>query len=264
MLPSDFENLCHQFDAMGGLRLLVSGGEPLAHPQWEELNAVLAEAPFRRVLLSNGQTLDEETTASLSVDAVQLSIDGLKKGHEAVRGSGTFDKVLQAATNVLNSGLDLSIATMAHAMNLEEFEQMATFVQELGATEWSIDAPCVAGRLEEHLSLQITPQQAAKAMRCGFGGAYHGGNKDMACGLHLATVGADGLIAQCGFYFDNPLGTVGEGLESVWARREALTLDSVEGCRSCKVAEVCGGGCRYRAESLTVPDAVMCELHGIV
>lgn len=263
MAPETFEALCTEFDGMGGLRLLVSGGEPLLHPRWEEINAILAAAPVRRVLLSNGQRLDERTAASLAVDGVQLSIDGLRAGHEALRGPGSFERVVRSARAVVDAGLSLSIATMVHAGNLSEFAEMADRVRELGATEWSIDAPCVAGRLAADTGLHVTPEQAAKAMGYGFGAAYHGGNGEMACGLHLATVGADGCVAQCGFYFDRPLGHVREGLAAAWNRREPTLLAAIEGCNRCEAAQMCGGGCRYRASSPDRPDEAMCALYGV-
>lgn len=262
MDPEALAAVVRQFEAMSGLRLMISGGEPLAHPQWSEINTVLAALPVRRVLLTNGGLLTPEIAEQLNFDEVQISIDGLQPGHDAVRGKGSYEKAMSAARMVLNAGLDLSVATMVHSHNLAEMAELEKVVHSLQAIEWGIDAPVVSGRLSENQELAVTPEQAAKAMSRAYGGAFHGGTDGMACGLHLCTVAADGKVAQCGFYFDDPLGDVSEGLLACWTRRNPLRLADITGCRDCDVADDCGGGCRFRAVNEFSPDPVMCAAMG--
>ncbi len=262
--PAQVERVCDEFEQLGGLRLLVSGGEPLTHPRWEEINEILAARSFRKVLLTNGLLLDGKTLRGLGVDEVQISLDGMRAGHEALRGGATFGPAVKAAEVVAGSGRDLSIATMAHPGNLGELEELGELVRRLDAREWSIDVPCPSGRLEGGSAVEgVTAAQGAAAISRGFGGAYHGGSDGMACGLHLATVGADGTVAQCGFYFDKPLGKIGEGLATCWQARKPVVLKEVEGCNRCPEAEECGGGCRFRAPDPCKPDPVMCALYNV-
>lgn len=260
---ASFAHLVREFEALGGLRLLVSGGEPLTHPQWPELNAALAALPVRRVLLTNGLLLDEARLGELHFDEVQVSLDGTAAGHDLLRGAGTFGRAVAAARRVARAGLDLSVATSAHQGNLGEFDDLGRLVRDLGAREWGIDVPCVAGRLAENSRLAVTPEQGASAMAHAFGGAYHGGADGMACGLHLCTVAADGRVAQCGFYLDAPLGQAEEGLRTCWSRRRPVSLTDVPGCRDCPAGEDCGGGCRFRAPGPDRPDPVQCALRGV-
>jgi radical SAM protein with 4Fe4S-binding SPASM domain len=262
--PAEFGALCAEFEELGGLRLLVSGGEPLAHPRWVEVNEILAGLSVRRVLLTNGLLLDDEVLENLAADEVQVSLDGLEAGHEGLRGPGTFSRAVEAARRVAKSGRDLSAATMVHAGNLGEFEELGRLVRDLGASSWNIDAPSRAGRFGENPRLAVAASQAAEAMAHGFGDSYHGGNEGMGCGLHLLTAGADGTLAQCGFYFDRPLGTAREGLRRAWEKRVPVPLLAIEGCRDCEALADCGGGCRFRAPAENLPDEVLCRLHGIV
>jgi radical SAM protein with 4Fe4S-binding SPASM domain len=260
---STIASLVREFDAMGGLRLLVSGGEPLLHPHWPEVNALLSSLSVRRVLLTNGTLLDDACLAELCFDEIQVSLDGLAAGHEVLRGPGTFGKAVNAAHRVREAGFDLSIATAAHPGNLGELEGLAELVEGLGAREWGIDVPCFAGRLAAEPGLALTPVQGAQAMVRAFGGAYHGSGEGMACGLHLCTVAADGRVAPCGFYLDTPLGRAEEGLRACWQRRRPLSLAKVEECAACPAAGECGGGCRFRAPAADRPDPVMCALFGV-
>ncbi len=251
-------DILDQFDSMQGLRVLLSGGEPLLYPQFDKLNEHLTGYGFRVVLLTNGVLMDEDTAVNLNAHEVQVSIDGMGPGHDLLRGNGSFDKVVSAAKAVTAAGLDLSIATMAHSGNLDQMEQLKQLIEDLGAREWSIDVPCITGRLEESSELAVTPEQGAQAMSLGFGGSYHGSGEGFACGRHLATVMPGGSVCQCGFYADQPLGNVSEGLEVCWLRREYIRLTDLE-CGDCKALEECAGGCRFRAGG-PAKDPVMCAL----
>ena len=233
------------------------------HPQWQEINALLAALPLRRVLLSNGLLL-ERALANLNCDEVQISLDGLAAGHERLRGQGSFAKAVKAARAVKESGRDLSIATMAHASNLDEMDGPGGVGARAGGRRVGASTPpALTGRLGQHPELAVSPEQAAQAMARAYGGAFHGGGGGMACGLHLATVAADGKMAQCGFYLDQPLGRAEEGLWTCWARRKAVSMNDLNGCRYCEAADDCGGGCRFRAPGPLEPDPVMCAAFGI-
>jgi radical SAM protein with 4Fe4S-binding SPASM domain len=256
------EQALKEFESLGGLRVLLSGGEPLLHPSWCEINRLLGTLSLRRVLLTNGLLLEPGLLDELQCDEVQVSLDGMRAGHETLRGAGTFDQTVQSARRVREAGRDLSIATMAHSRNLHEFEELSSLVRDLGAREWGIDVPCVAGRLGPG-ELLVTPAQAVGVLGHAFGGSYHGGSDGMSCGLHLGTVGANGAVATCGFYLDGPLGRLEEGLRTCWSRRKHLPLTEIRGCAGCLAAEECGGGCRFRAPQRHLPDPVMCAAFGV-
>ena len=67
-----------EFQEMQGLRVLLSGGEPLLYSRWQELNERLPEFELRLVLLSNGLLLTDALIQGLNVHEVQLSLDGLE------------------------------------------------------------------------------------------------------------------------------------------------------------------------------------------
>ncbi|HUT52354.1 MAG TPA: radical SAM protein [bacterium] len=250
-----------EFDAMQGLRLLLSGGEPLLYPRWDRLAAALSGRGFRVVLLTNGVALTRAKIRVLPVHEVQVSLDGLEKGHDALRGPGGFARAVAAARVVAGSGKDLSIATMVHAGNIREMDGLERLVRGLGAREWSLDFPLAAGRWDRESSAGVSLDDAAAAMARGFGSSYHGSGEGHACGLHLASLTPSGDVCQCGFYQDSPLGSVKSGLANAWLDRKVTPLSALEWCRDCEAAAECSGGCRYRAGG-TGPDLVMCAAHG--
>ncbi|RMG68008.1 MAG: radical SAM protein, partial [Nitrospirae bacterium] len=85
-----------EFEEMQGLRVLISGGEPLLYKEFENLNEFLKDYPLRKVLLTNGLLLSTDRLKSLNVEEIQISLDGMKRGHESLRGRGTFERTLEA------------------------------------------------------------------------------------------------------------------------------------------------------------------------
>ncbi len=66
----------------------------------------------------------------------------------------------------------------------------------------SLSAP----RKAENISAMVTETGSIRPQQ-GYG-----------CGLHLMAVMADGNIAKCSFYGDQPVGTVDHGLQTAWGK----------------------------------------------
>jgi radical SAM protein with 4Fe4S-binding SPASM domain len=237
--------LIDEFESMQGLRLMVSGGEPLLHPDFWEINRLVAERDIRSILLTNGTRIDAATAARLAFNEIQVSIDGIGPTHDQLRGPGTFDQAVRSLRDLRAARKEVSIATMIHAGNIAEFKQLEEMVVELGAREWSIDQPSPTGRLADNPELLADAGEAGELLNLSFGGAIHEPVAGYACGIHLMAVMADGNIARCGFYGDKPLGTVSGGLAAAWESMERISLDELD-C-DCEHLAVCRGGCRFRA-----------------
>lgn len=239
-----------EFEDMQGLRLLITGGEPLIHRDFEEINKMLPYFAFRKILFTNGLLLNRELIERLNVHEIQFSVDGLEHGHEAVRGKGTYNAVIRRIEDVLAKGIAVSVATMIHKENIDEFDEMEKLFRNMNIKDWTVDAPCISGNLADNMFLCVSPEVAGKYMNYGFGDGLHGGGEGYACGLHLASVLPDGNIAKCAFYSNLPAGNISEGLKTVWSRIIPVGLGDLE-CSDigCSVIDVCRGGCRFRAES---------------
>ncbi|MFM8525515.1 MAG: GTP 3',8-cyclase MoaA [Cyanobacteriota bacterium] len=107
--------------ALGGHSLRLTGGEPLLHPQLEELVAAvqpLRSAGLREVALtSNGQLLNEARARALraaGLDRLTLSLDGttgesvarMAGRKDAAAGQRALERVLQAIDAARAAGFD--------------------------------------------------------------------------------------------------------------------------------------------------------------
>ncbi len=261
-----------EFIQMQGLRVMITGGEPLMHKEFEKLNSLLPEYPFRKILFTNGILLNQKIIEALNVDEIQFSIDGMEKGHDTLRGKGTFSKVLKKLCKAKELGIPVSVATIVHSNNLDEFDKMEALFKEIRVKDWTVDIPSPTGNLINNPSLQVTPEIAGRYLNYGFGENYHSSDEGFACGLHLLSVLANGAIAKCAFYCSSPLGYIYEGLRNVWQRLKPIKLDELECSNiSCPVINSCRGGCRYRSATYHVnngdnyrKDIYKCFAYGIM
>ena len=246
----DTKSLLDEFEAMQGLRLLITGGEPLMHGKFKAFNSLLPQYNFRKILFTNGLLLDKTLLKALNVDEIQFSVDGMEHGHDSLRGKGTYRLVRQRMAGALEAGLTVSAATMVHTENLGEFENMDALFRGLGLKDWTVDVPCPAGRLKDNPLFQTPPEIAGRHLNYGFGGGLHGGGEGFAWGLHLLSVLADGSICKCAFYSGSPVSNINEGLRKAWKKTRPVKLEELEcAALSCKHLDTCRGGCRFRAET---------------
>lgn len=255
--------LLDEFDDMGGLRLLLTGGEAVLHPDFWALNESLPTRGFRTVLLSNG-TLLADIAERLSVQEVQVSLDGLEDAHDRLRGEGAFRRALDGLRAVSAAGRDVSVATTVNSLNRADFPALSRLVSDLGARAWHVDAPSECGTLARNPGLALAPEDAAPLLDYAYGGGVHDAVSGAVCGSHLMAVFADGSAAKCGFYHDEPVGSLDEGLGTLWRRlpREA----AADLLCSCAFLESCHGGCRFRASlynGIGYPDPVQCCRYGV-
>jgi len=257
-----FRRMLEEFEAGGGLRLTLSGGEPLLHPFFWQLNDMLPGYDLRVILCTNGTLLDRRAAMRLNVHEVRVSLDGLETGHDAVRGPGSFGRALEGLRMAREVGLPVSVASTVNALNLGDFRRLATLVADLDVWQWTIDVPAQAGRLLDHPELQAPLDEAVAALDYAIPAGTHNDNEGHLCGAHMATVLPDGSVAKCGLLSDVAGGILEDGLHTAWMALPHLGVESLgEPCQSCAFVTTCRGGCRYRAGGLHSggPDPVQCR-----
>ncbi len=247
------KKVLREFEQMQGLRVLVTGGEPILHPEFEKINDIMPDFALRRILFTNGVLLNDEILKKLNFHEIQISIDGMAHGHESLRGKGTFQKAIDAVKRALEHGFDVSVATVIHKENLNEFDELENLLKSLGIREWTVDALTVFGNLKNNQEFWVSPEIAGKIMkRYGFTKEQHPRAEGFGCGVHLLAVLATGEAAFCSFFEDNPLGNIDEGLENLWKKKKHVLLKELECSRiGCQFIDECFGGCRARAMTLS-------------
>jgi radical SAM protein with 4Fe4S-binding SPASM domain len=262
-------NITNKCNLVCRLKLMISGGEPLVHSDFFTLMETLPSYELRVVLLSNGTLIDEKTAKKLSsyVDEVQVSIDGTGS-HDIIRGKGSYEKAIRGISTLKKYDIPVSIATMIHKYNPHEFDEMQQLFHDLDVLSWSVDVPCVTGKLAENRDYILNMEEAPLLLKYGFGAGAHESSGDYTCGSHMCAVSPEGKISKCGFFDNEPVGDVND-MRSAWTRlckKYLWTLDKLD-CRDCRLIHDCRGGCRFRAKQykgILGPDPVLCHANGII
>ena len=260
--PEEVKKVLREFEEMQGLRVLITGGEPLLHSRFGEIIDMLPEFALRKVLFTNGTMLENGMLRTLRVDEIQVSIDGLEEAHDALRGKGTFKTAMDAIVRARDAGFEVSVSTMVHPANLGDFDALEDIFAEMGILDWSVDVPCITGALKRNVQHQLGPEQGGRFLSYGSGCGFHDTAPGYGCGLHLMSVTASGAVAKCTFYADRPAGRIEEGLRECRRRMKHIRLDELR-C-DCEHLGECRGGCRFRAELLGDPlgrDLYRCNLY---
>lgn len=257
-----------EFERMGGLRLMVSGGEPLEHPEFSLLNELLGEfTGIRKILLTNGYLLSEQAVSDirrLNFEEIQISIDGTEHTHDWLRKRGSFKKALLACKKVKDAGKDLSIATVIFRKNASEFDSLKRLIGEIKPFRWIIDYPCIKDRKKREMLLP--EPESATLMQLSFNSGSHDAARGYACGSSLASLLPDGTLCKCDYFPEINGGNAFQtGLYSSWMKLKKIAISETE-CRDCPFKEECHGGCRYRAliynGSVEAKDTVACLIYG--
>jgi sulfatase maturation enzyme AslB (radical SAM superfamily) len=86
-------------------KLFLWGGEPLVYTAWEGLVHLLEDDPRWTVLCTNGINLMRRMESILRISdslVCLLSIDGLQKANDAIRGEGSFARIMQGVYKLLD------------------------------------------------------------------------------------------------------------------------------------------------------------------
>lgn len=143
--PSEKDTLCletitsyvKEAYALGCRLFVISGGEPLVHPELLSLvEMILALNDTEVVILTNGVLLEKvfaDKAFEKSRVHFQISLDGLPKEHDAIRGRGSFAKLEKNIVWLHKTGYSFSLSVCLHPLNIQSLEEVVTLAHALKA-----------------------------------------------------------------------------------------------------------------------------------
>ena len=110
--------------ASGAVGIAFEGGEPLLRRDLVEILAFSRSLPLHTSLITNGTLLESriDEIAPYVNGVVYVSLDGLEKTHDSIRGvNGSFKKAIQGI-NAAKEKVSVTINTTIMAENVDEIE----------------------------------------------------------------------------------------------------------------------------------------------
>jgi radical SAM protein with 4Fe4S-binding SPASM domain len=151
------------FAALGAEKIVVTGGEPLTHPNWVELLTFACELPgVIEVRLQTNAILitPAEVAVFLALKdrglIIQTSLEGASPpAHDRVRGEGSFGQTLQGLRLLEESGLApqicITFTEMQH--NFEELPDLLALTEKMGIGQFVSGTLVHGGRAMQSLGL---------------------------------------------------------------------------------------------------------------
>ncbi len=143
------------FVSLGGKSLIITGGEPLLHPDWFQILSHADSTALTEVCLQvNGAILTDnelKKIGSLHSEKVliQISLDGARaETNDLIRGRGSFDAAVNAIMLLIKEGFgkNIRIAFTEMKHNYPEIPEMLRLAESLGVEKFIAGTLIKAGR----------------------------------------------------------------------------------------------------------------------
>lgn len=137
----------------------ITGGDPILHSRFWNLMELLKNNNITFTILGNPFHLTYDVCRRLKdcgCERYQLSIDGLRETHDAMRKRGSFDTTLEKIKVLRNAGIRCAIMTTVSGTNAHEIPAIIDLVVEHKADVFAFARYCPTS-LEK--STHLAPEQ---------------------------------------------------------------------------------------------------------
>ncbi len=149
--------------------LVITGGEPLCHPDFWQLTSRLNALGFKWGIVTNGFLLDQPTAERLvrrGIRNITVSLDGKAESHNWLRGrSGSFQRAMGAVEMLARSNIPFfDVVTCVNPRNLEELPEVLAMLRGAGVKRWRLFSIFPKGRAKENAELLLSNEQLGKML----------------------------------------------------------------------------------------------------
>jgi uncharacterized protein len=258
MRVDEVERLAREATSAGFRKVVITGGEPMAHPLRDGLLEILSRVhrevkPAQVILRTNlayPLTRDLAKRMAAGYDQIVISVDGDETSHDARRGTGAYTRTTENLRLLLET-VPAPKLLLTAVLTTEQIEGTpGKAVRDLGK------ALGVKVRFKSILPL-------GRGREMNISPAYYSSLEDGACAL----AASNGPTASCGLGMNLYIGPRGEcypcyavmgsahflgnaledGLPAILQKNDRYrrtTVDSNFQCRLCALRYLCGGFCR--------------------
>ncbi len=148
--------------------LILSGGEPLLHPDIFKISSYAKEKGFYIGLSTNGTMINSDNIQQI-VDAnynyVGISIDGMRETHDKFRcKQGAFDEAMRGIRLCLENNIKVGLRFTMTQDNASELPDMLKLMDAQGIDKFYFSHLNYAGRGDKNRKDDVAHQRTRKAM----------------------------------------------------------------------------------------------------
>lgn len=141
-----------------------TGGEPLLRNDLTNILDYAGQCGFTTSLLSNGTLITRHIAAQLrkaGVRDVQVSLDGMERIHDSIRGAGSFKRAIRGIENLVSHGIDTYVNMTLSRLNMNEIDSLVCLAGELGIHLVTFSRLVLCGRGGELADHALTARELA-------------------------------------------------------------------------------------------------------
>lgn len=127
------KGILEELSKLGVLEVRLSGGEPICRPDFFQIVEEAKKNNISVSVNSNGIWNKEQKNkmAESKIDRVHISLDGLEKQHDFIRGQGNFQKSLTTIKFLKSNGKYVRIVVCLFKDNLTDIDSLIKLAEEL-------------------------------------------------------------------------------------------------------------------------------------
>lgn len=158
------DGLAARFPKRRALMCVVTGGEPLCHPDLDAILGRVSGHGFPIGLVTNGYALSERAARKLrglGVSSLTVSLDGLRGAHDWLRGvPGAFERTVAGIGFAAAVGFPLfDVVTCVNPRNLGELDAVLDLLRGRGVRRWRIFSIFPKGRAAGNPDVLLSAEQ---------------------------------------------------------------------------------------------------------
>ena len=113
--------------------LILSGGEPLLHPNFVEACDIIRKLNGHITMSTNGLLIPKYIHLFTRNDGIQISIDGDQKAHDYIRGTGSYEKAVTGLKLLDEYGIRHTLSFTINQTNKHCVDHIIDLCLETGA-----------------------------------------------------------------------------------------------------------------------------------
>ncbi len=150
-----------QLADLGVRETTLIGGEAYLRDDWTIIARALADKGILVGIVTGARNLTQEridAAVDAGVTSISISIDGLEKTHDAIRGPrGSWRHAVEAARRVGDSPIRLTANSQINRLSMPELPALADLLIDLGIVGWQVQMTVPMGRAADRPDLLLQP-----------------------------------------------------------------------------------------------------------
>ena len=160
---SEALDLVRQLAEVGIQEVSLIGGEAFLRKDWLELAEAITKAGMACTMTTGGYGRSEATgqrMAHRGIKAVSVSVDGLEKTHNGLRGRPkSFQYCLETMKHLQAVGILVGCNTQLNRLSSLELPELYTILRDAGMKAWQIQMTVPMGRAADHPEILFQPAE---------------------------------------------------------------------------------------------------------